>query len=61
MTTTRTDTRPHPAYGFADQTRWTILRDAEIFGVRGAAENHGVSQSIIYIWRKRLGQRSEEQ
>lgn len=61
MTTTRTDTPFHPAYGFADETRWTILRDAEIFGVRGAAENHGVSRNIIYVWRKRLGQRSEEQ
>lgn len=59
MTVTSTDTHPHPAYGLADETRWTILRDAEIFGVRGAAENHGVSRSIIYIWRKRLGQKGD--
>lgn len=54
MTTTHTDTLPHPDYGLTDETRRTILRDAEIFGVRGAAENHGVSRSVIYIWRKRL-------
>lgn len=54
MTTTSTNTPPHPAYGLADVTRWTILRDAEIFGVKGAAEVHGVSDTAIYNWRKRL-------
>ncbi len=49
----------HPAYGLTDETRWTILRDAEIFGVREAAENHGVSRSTIYKWIKTL-ERSDQ-
>lgn len=61
MTTTRTDTLPHPDYGLADETRWTILRDAAETTVKAAAEAHGVHPSIIYIWRKRLGPRSEKQ
>lgn len=61
MTTNRTDTPPHPAYGLADETRMAVLRDAEALGVRSAAEGNRVSKTIIYVWRKRLGQRSEKQ
>jgi len=61
MAATRTDTPPHPDYGLAQETRTAILRDAAQWGVRAAADEHGVSGSIIYIWRKRLNQRSEKQ
>lgn len=61
MTTTRTDIPPHPDYGLADETRWTILRDAAATTVKAAADAHGVSDTAIYIWRKRLGPRSEKQ
>lgn len=44
---------PHPAYGFAAETRLRILRDADLMGIRAAAEVHSVSLASIYIWRKR--------
>lgn len=54
MATTRTYLPPHPAYGLADETRGTILRDAAAIGVKRAARLHRVSDTIIYVWRKRL-------
>lgn len=54
MATTRTDLPPHPEYGLAEETRWVILREAAAVGVRRAAERHGVSDTAIYNWRKRL-------
>ena len=56
-----TDTPPHPDYGLAQETRTAILRDAAQWGVRVAADKNGVSESVIYVWRKRLGPRSEKQ
>ena len=52
MLTLSSETPFHPSYGFADETRWTILRDAEIFGVRAAAEMHGVHPASIRRWRR---------
>lgn len=55
MATNRTDKLPHPAYGLAEATRLRVLEDAERYGVRAAAEVHGLSDTIVYIWRKRYG------
>jgi len=42
----------HPAYGFADETRVSILRDAEVCGVVAAAEKHRVHPTSIRRWRR---------
>ena len=44
----------HEGYGMADETRMKILKDAELYGVKSASEMNRVSDTIIYIWRKRL-------
>lgn len=53
MPTTNTQTLPNPAYGLADETRLTILRDAQELGIKAAAELHRVTAASIYVWRKR--------
>jgi hypothetical protein len=42
----------HPAYGFADATRLAILKDADTFGVREAAQLHRVHPSTVRKWRR---------
>lgn len=44
----------HPDYGLPNEVRLTILKDAEALGVKRAARAHGVSEQVIYNWRKKL-------
>lgn len=44
---------PHPDYGLDHTTRLLILHDAEVMGVKAAADTHGVGVASIYGWRKR--------
>lgn len=44
----------HPDYGLTDDVRLTILKDAEVIGVKRAALAHRVSDTVIYNWRKRM-------
>lgn len=44
----------HPHYGFADETRLRILKDADEMGTYVAARLHGVSPTVIYNWRRAL-------
>jgi transposase-like protein len=53
MSALSSETPFHPAYGLADETRVSILRDAEVCGVKAAAEKHRVHPSVVYQWRKR--------
>ena len=46
-------------YGLTDETRMKILKDAEIHGVKAAAEMNRVSNTIVYQWRKRLAHTQE--
>lgn len=50
----------HPDYGLTDELRLAAVRDAEIFGVKSAAELHRVSVPSIYKWRKIFASQIEE-
>lgn len=50
----------HPDYGVPDELRLAAVRDAEIFGVKSAAELHRVSVASIYRWRKIFASQIEE-
>lgn len=44
----------HPDYGLPNTLRMSILKAAEICGVRHAAELHNVAPQTIYKWRRDL-------
>jgi hypothetical protein len=37
-------------YGYTKEFRSQVLRDADTYGVMGAAAKHGVGKSSIYRW-----------
>ena len=49
-------------YGYTKEFRSQVLRDADTYGVMGAAAKHGVGKSSIYRWMQvRERERIEEE
>jgi putative transposase len=44
---------------FSDEQITAILAEADRDGVVPVADRYGVTKQIVYVWRKRFGQRSE--
>lgn len=55
MPTLSTTTLPHPDYGLAEETRLRVLEDSDLYGIRAAAEAHGLHYTTVYNWRRRYG------